>query len=136
MHHDLPRSRKDLPFSPSAWLGPGGLEPHRSIIHAAEVKHRKILHVVLVYAPGRFLTLLRQGVERAPHVPGIELDGVFRHDLATFMTLKALRQNHGCASPSQWSNALLVQADEAVLSSSRPSFRRKPVGIVCGGRNW
>jgi len=30
-------------------------------------------------------------------------------------------------------NALLVHADEAVLSSSRPSFRRNAVGIVCGG---
>jgi hypothetical protein len=31
---------------------------------------------------------------------------------------------------SQWPNALLVHAGEAVLSSSRPSFRRNPCGVL------
>jgi hypothetical protein len=33
-------------------------------------------------------------------------------------------------SQSQWTSAFLLHAGEAVLSSSRPWFRRNPVGIV------
>jgi hypothetical protein len=51
------------------------LELHRTVVHAAEPKHGEVLHVVLVYAPGRFRSLLREGVERAQHVAGIEVDG-------------------------------------------------------------
>lgn len=29
------------------------LEVHRPVVNASEAKHREILHVVLVYAPGR-----------------------------------------------------------------------------------
>jgi hypothetical protein len=37
---------------------------------------------------------------------------------------------HDLQPQSQWPNALLGHADEALLSPSQPSFRRNPVGIV------
>jgi hypothetical protein len=67
------------------------LELHRSVVNAAEPKHRQVLYVLLVYAPGRFGSLLRQGVERTQHVAGIEVDGGLRRDFGVVQAWGALR---------------------------------------------